>query len=103
MSSVAPPARYKIHRFPTEIIRHAVWLYFRFCLSFRDVEGLLKINVCLVHFPSPLSSLVYLWKTNEGTESIARATVKKGEGEKAPSLRIILQARHCLNLTLVLS
>ena len=24
-----------------EIINHAVWLYFRFCLSFRDVEELL--------------------------------------------------------------
>jgi len=36
-----PPKRYKNHRFPTEIISHAVWLYFRFCLSFRDVEELL--------------------------------------------------------------
>ena len=29
------------HRFPREIISHAVWLYHRFCLSFRDVEDLL--------------------------------------------------------------
>src|SRR5215468_6721991 len=33
--------QYKNHRFPAEIISHAVWLYFRFCLSFRDVEELL--------------------------------------------------------------
>src|SRR3989475_8183705 len=33
--------KYKNHRFPVEIISHAVWLYFRFCLSFRDVEELL--------------------------------------------------------------
>jgi transposase-like protein len=33
--------RYKNHRFPAEIISHAVWLYFRFCLSYRDVEELL--------------------------------------------------------------
>jgi putative transposase len=33
--------RYKHHRFPAEIISHAVWLYFRFCLSYRDVEELL--------------------------------------------------------------
>ena len=33
--------RYKNHRFPVEIISHAVWLYFRFCLSYRDVEELL--------------------------------------------------------------
>ena len=31
----------KHHRFPPEIISHAVWLYFRFCLSYRDVEELL--------------------------------------------------------------
>jgi hypothetical protein len=33
--------KYKNHRFPVEIISHAVWLYFRFCLRFRDVEELL--------------------------------------------------------------
>ncbi len=29
------------YRFPAEIISHAVWLYYRFCLSFRDVEDLM--------------------------------------------------------------
>ncbi len=33
--------KYKNHRFPAEIISHAVWPYFRFCLSCRDVEELL--------------------------------------------------------------
>lgn len=32
---------YRRHRFPPEIIQLAVWLYFRFPLSFRDVEDLL--------------------------------------------------------------
>jgi putative transposase len=32
---------YKGFRFPSEIISHAVWLYFRFSLSYRDVEELL--------------------------------------------------------------
>ena len=39
---------YKRHRFPPTVIQHAVWLYFRFTLSFRDVEELLAergINV----------------------------------------------------------
>src|SRR4051812_25702946 len=31
----------KRHRFPPEIIAHAVWLYFPFALSYRDVEELL--------------------------------------------------------------
>ena len=29
------------HRFPPDIIRHSVWLYARFTLSYRDVEDLL--------------------------------------------------------------
>ena len=33
--------RYKNHRFPAEIISHGVWLYYRFSLSYRDVEELL--------------------------------------------------------------
>src|SRR5882724_276330 len=32
---------YRRHRFPPEIIRHAIWLYLRFTLSYRDVEELL--------------------------------------------------------------
>ena len=32
---------YARHRFPSSIIQHAVWLYFRFPLSFRDVEDML--------------------------------------------------------------
>ena len=32
---------FRRHRFPPDIIRHAVWLYARFTLSFRDVEDLL--------------------------------------------------------------
>jgi putative transposase len=32
---------YRRHRFPSEIISHCVWLYFRFSLSFRDVELLM--------------------------------------------------------------
>src|SRR6266850_883689 len=32
---------YRRHRFPPEIIQHAIWLYLRFTLSYRDVEDLL--------------------------------------------------------------
>ena len=32
---------YKRHRFPTDIISYAVWLYYRFNLSLRDIEDLL--------------------------------------------------------------
>ena len=36
-----PRPSYHGYRFPPEIISHAVWLYYRFSLSFRDVEDLL--------------------------------------------------------------
>jgi putative transposase len=37
-----PPTNlYKRHRFAAEIISHCVWRYFRFCLSDRDVAGLM--------------------------------------------------------------
>ena len=35
------PLSYRRHRFPPEIIQHAIWLYLRFTLSYRDVEELL--------------------------------------------------------------
>ena len=40
---------YKRHRFPPDIISYAVWLYYRFNLSHRDIEDLLAergITVC---------------------------------------------------------
>ena len=35
---------YHRHRFPAEIISYCVWLYFRFALSFRDVEEMLAMR-----------------------------------------------------------
>ena len=41
---------YKGHRYPVEIINHWVWLYFRFPLSFREVEGADARTRCLVNY-----------------------------------------------------
>ena len=46
------PGHFHRHRFPTEIIAHAVWLYPRFALSFRDVEGLLFERGIVVTYES---------------------------------------------------
>ncbi len=35
------PLNFARHRFPPDVIRYVVWLYFRFTLSFRDIEDLL--------------------------------------------------------------
>jgi len=43
---------YKRHRFPPEIISYAVWLYFRFNLSHRDIEDLLAERGITVSYES---------------------------------------------------
>ena len=43
---------YKRHRFPPDIISYAVWLYFRFNLSHRDIEDLLAQRGILVSYES---------------------------------------------------
>ncbi len=41
---------YHGYRFPPEIISRAVWLYHRFCISFRDVEDLLTERGIVVSY-----------------------------------------------------
>ena len=45
-----PAALYRRHRFPAEIISHCVWLYFRFCLSYRYIEEMMLVRgVCVTY------------------------------------------------------
>src|ERR1700736_3852306 len=46
-------ALYAGHRFPAEIIGHAVWLYFRFPLGLRMVEELLAARGIIVTHAAP--------------------------------------------------
>ncbi|WP_432190597.1 IS6 family transposase [Streptomyces sp. Tue6028] len=47
--SSVPPS-YRGHRYPVEVISHCVWLYFRFPLSYREVEELmLQRGVIVAH------------------------------------------------------
>ena len=48
MTSAAPS--YKRHRYPVEIIDHCVWLYFRFTLSFREVEEMMLARGVVVSY-----------------------------------------------------
>ncbi|MDV7106345.1 IS6 family transposase, partial [Vibrio sp. TH_r3] len=41
---------YAGYRYPAPIISHAVWLYHRFTLSFRDIEELLAARGCIVSY-----------------------------------------------------
>jgi putative transposase len=50
MKTTTTAPNYKGYRFPPEIIGHCVWLYFRFSLSFRDVEEIMaKRGVVLTY------------------------------------------------------
>jgi len=68
-----PSPSYRGHRFPAEIISHAVWLYHRFCLSFRDVEDLLAERGITVSHET-----VRQWCRKFGTEYARR--LKRREG-----------------------
>ena len=44
--------KYKRYRYPSQIISHAIWLYRRFTLSFRDIEEILAIRGIVVSYES---------------------------------------------------
>ena len=47
-----PMPRYYGHRFPPEVISQAIWLYYRFSLSFRDIEDLLAQRGIVMSYES---------------------------------------------------
>ena len=66
--------QYKGHRFPPEIIQHAVWLYYRFNLSHRDIEDLLAVRGIVVSYES-----VRLWCNKFGPK-YARRLKRRHQG-----------------------
>jgi hypothetical protein len=65
--------RYKNHRFTVAIISHAVLLYFRFCLSFRD--SALDSRKDMVGKPQKVGrSLLTTWRYNITTFLFNRPT-----------------------------
>jgi putative transposase len=66
------PISYKRHRFPPEIIAHAVWLYFRFPLSLRLVEEMMLERGIVVSYET-----VRRWATKFGPEYARRLKRKR--------------------------
>ena len=56
---ISKESSFERHRFPPDAIRHAVWLYFRFTLSFRDVEELLAERAIDVSYNSVLDAQIW--------------------------------------------
>ena len=65
---------YKRHRFPPDIISYAVWLYFRFNLSHRDIEDLLAQRGNIVSYES-----IRLWCIKFG-QRYARRLKRRHQG-----------------------
>ena len=65
---------YRRHRFPAEVIAHAVWLYFRFPLSLRMVEDMLAARGVIVSHQT-----VRLWAEKFGRH-FANAIRKRSAG-----------------------
>ncbi len=68
---------YKRHRFPSETISYAVWLYYRFNLSHRDIEDLLAERGITVSYES-----IRLWCIKFGAKYSRRLKRKhRGYGD----------------------
>jgi transposase-like protein len=77
------PISFKRHRFPADVIRYAVWLYFRFSLNFRDVEELLAQRGIEVSYET-----IRCWTIKFGP-LIARRLKKR-----RPSMKLFRAAAH---------
>ena len=64
---------YRGYRFPPEIISHAVWLYHRFALSFRDVEDFLAHRGVDVTYEA-----IRKWCRRFGPEYAGRLRCRRG-------------------------
>jgi putative transposase len=59
--SRSKPLYYR-RRFPAEIISHCVWLYFRFCLSYRDVEEIMAERGVAVTYETIRDWFAEVWR-----------------------------------------
>ena len=64
---------YKHHRIPPDIISYAVWLYYRFNLSHRDIEDLLAERGITVS-----REAIRLWHPKHSLRSWGRLCIKFG-------------------------
>jgi transposase-like protein len=88
MTTSADPPPYKRHRFPPELISHAVWLYFRFTRSYRAVEELLAARGIVVSYEAIQQWCLKFWLSGAFGEAGSRAAITRlsvpGNGEPAP-------------------
>ena len=91
----SPPLSYRGYRFSPDIISHAVWLYYHFGLSFRDVEDLLAKRGVTVTYEA-----IRQWRSRFGLAYARRLRHRRGSpGRHLASGRAVhhrlLRTRSC--------
>lgn len=87
----ASPVSYKRHRFPRELIAHAVWLYYRFPLSFRLVEEMLLELGIVVSYET-----IRRWSLKFGAayaRSLRRKKARPGDIWHLDEVRIVIRGQ----------
>ncbi len=79
------PISYKRHRFPPDVIRLGIWLYYRFTLSLRDVEDLLAERGIDVTYET-----VRCWANKFGPAIAANIRRRRGRGDSGA----VMSGRH---------
>jgi putative transposase len=86
-----PPDPHYRHRFPTEIISHAVWLYHVFSLSLRDVELILAERGIVVSYET-----VRRWCKKFGADFADRLRRRRPRpGDKWHLDEVFIRIRAC--------
>lgn len=87
-----PSDRYRGHRFPAEIISHTVWLYFRFTLSFRDIDELLAARGIFVTYET-----IRQWTLKFGqtfANELRRRQPRRGDKWHLDEVVITINGKH---------
>ena len=70
------PISYRRHRFPPVVIQHAIWLYLRFTLSYRDVEELLAERGLDISYESVRSWVLKIRTSNRSGSAAVPSSTK---------------------------
>ena len=87
-----PTNPYHSHRYPAEIISHAVWLYFRFTLSFRDIDELLAARGIFVTYET-----IRQWTLKFGqrfANELRRRQPRRGDKWHLDEMVITMNGKH---------
>jgi hypothetical protein len=86
MNRPLAPNPYQRHRFPAELISHGVWLYFRFCPSYWDVEELMAEHGVTLTYET-----VRYWCGSSGRSMpISSAAGVPGQGKSGTWMKSLL-------------